>query len=461
MGVGQSAMAGKIFISYRRDDVRDQAARIRDRLATAFGKSNVFMDVDNILPGERFSEKLENELAQTGVLLAIIGPRWGQHIAERQGSTERDYVRDEIAAALKHKIMVIPVLVEGAPLPKPDDLPQEMRGLLQYQTHEITSYKRFSRDVDDLIAAIRTHQKATTPWIGRSLAAIASGAVLLTAILWASTSYWSVPRPGPSPKPTPLSKENLQALAAIAGTGQSFHDERDGHLCPLCPEMVVVPSGSFTMGSPDNERDRYSDEVQIPVAIRNPFAVGRYAVSFAEWDACADDGGCTGERPKDGGWGRGIRPVINISYDDAKSYADWLSRKTGKTYRLLSESEREYVTRAGTTTPYWWGSSISSAQANYRSDKTLAVNSFKPNPWGLYDVHGNVAEWTEDCWGDSNSGNPGDGSARTRGDCSRRVVRGGSWISGAEQLRSAARDRRASVSGYDDVGFRVAKTMVP
>jgi formylglycine-generating enzyme required for sulfatase activity len=154
----------------------------------------------------------------------------------------------------------------------------------------------------------------------------------------------------------------------------------------------------------------------------------------------------------------------------------WVSRKTGKSYRLLSEAEREYVTRAGTTTPFWWGSSITPKQANYDGSadpykgggstgeyrqRTVPVDNFQPNPWGLYQVHGNVWEWTEDCWNDTNIGNPGDGSARAKGDCSRRVVRGGSLVSGPRYLRSADRyggfaDNRARYRG-----FRLARTLAP
>ena len=139
------------------------------------------------------------------------------------------------------------------------------------------------------------------------------------------------------------------------------------------------------------------------------------------------DGGCNRYTPSDEGWGRGRRPVINVSWDDAKAYVGWLSRKTGKTYRLLSEAEREYVTRAGTTTPFWWGTSISTQQANYNGNytygtgatgvsrrQTVLVDSFQPNPWGLYQVHGNVWEWTEDCWHDNYSGAPSDGSCPSR-----------------------------------------------
>jgi hypothetical protein len=154
-------------------------------------------------------------------------------------------------------------------------------------------------------------------------------------------------------------------LSVKPGSGQSFRDRlADGQPCPLCPEMVVAPAGKFTMGSPRNEPGRQEGETQIPVEIARPFAVGRFAVTFDQWDACLADGGCNGYRPNDRGWGRGNRPVIYVNWADANAYAEWLSRKTGKAYRLLSEAEREYVTRAGTTTPFWWGSSIAPDQAS-------------------------------------------------------------------------------------------------
>lgn len=168
--------------------------------------------------------------------------------------------------------------------------------------------------------------------------------------------------------------------------------------CENCPGVIVVPAGSFTMASPENEADRGSDEgPQHSVSISRAFAVGRFSVTFDEWDACVATGGCANNKPDDQGGGRGRRPAINVSWADAKLYVAWLSFRTGKTYRLLSESEREYVARAGTTRPYWWGSSISTRQANYDSGvkeefrgKTLPVDSFQANPWGLYQVHGNV-----------------------------------------------------------------------
>jgi formylglycine-generating enzyme required for sulfatase activity len=165
--------------------------------------------------------------------------------------------------------------------------------------------------------------------------------------------------------------------------------------------------------------------------------------------------------------------VINVSWDDAKAYVAWLAKKTGKSYRLLSEAEREYVTRAGTTTPFWWGNSISTSQANYNGNytygngvkgefrqRTVPVDSFAPNPWGLYQVHGNVYDWMEDCWHDSYQGAPADGSAWTSGDCSRRVVRGGSWIDTPDVLRSANRNRSSSDGRIVNLGFRVGRTLL-
>ena len=139
--------------------------------------------------------------------------------------------------------------------------------------------------------------------------------------------------------------------------------------CENCPEMVVVPAGSFTMGSPASELGHdFNEGPQHRVTFALPFAVGKFALTFDDWDACVDHGGCGGYRPADQGWGRGRQPVINLSWDDANAYVAWLSKTTGRPYRLLSEAEREYVTRAGTTTPFWWGNSISTSQANYNGD---------------------------------------------------------------------------------------------
>ena len=263
----------------------------------------------------------------------------------------------------------------------------------------------------------------------------------------------------------PLSPERERALKPK----DSFKE------CANCPEMVVVPAGSFAMGSPASEQERTSEEgPQHPLTVPRQLGVGRFAVTFDEWDACVADGGCNGYQPSDEDWGRGRRPVINVSWGDAKAYVAWLSKKSGKTYRLLSEAEREYVTRAGTTTPFWWGSSISTSQANYDGTKTygsgvtgefrhetLPVDKFQPNPWGLYQVHGNVWEWVEDCYHESYAGAPSDASAWTFEDCSSRVMRGGSWVDNPAGLRAASRGGVTPGGRSGDLSFRVGRTLTP
>ncbi len=232
--------------------------------------------------------------------------------------------------------------------------------------------------------------------------------------------------------------------------------------CEDCPEMVVVPAGSFTMGSAASEQGRSSTEgPHRQVTIARSFAVGKFEVTFAEWKACVAGGGCASNKsPSDQGWGKGRRPVINVSWNDAKEYVAWLSRKTGKTYRLLTEAEWEYAARAGTTTKHAFGDTITKSQAQYGASSTAAVGSFPANGFGLHDMHGNVWEWVEDCWNDSYQGAPTDGSPWTTGGCGSRVVRGGSFshfMPGA--VRSAFRGAYQSDILTFLTGFRVARTL--
>ena len=241
--------------------------------------------------------------------------------------------------------------------------------------------------------------------------------------------------------------------------------------CRDCPEMIVVPAGHFMMGSPEGEGDK-SEHPQHSVNIPKPFAVAKFAPTFDEWDACAAHGPCNPD-VEDSGWRGGRRPSINVSWDDAKTYVKWLSRITRKTYRLLSEAEYEYAARAGSETAYPWGPDIKlngEAMANCRGcgsewggKQTAPVNSFSPNGFGLYQMVGNVWEWTEDCWHDgySVSPPPADGSAWTSGDCNSRVVRGGSWDDFPDFLRSANRNRANSDVRNNLLGFRVARTLTP
>ena len=285
-------------------------------------------------------------------------------------------------------------------------------------------------------------------------------------------------------EPSPVSplveqcREREQAPQGVLGpqarqiryVGDIFRD------CPNCPEMVVLPAGFFLMGSPPDAAwspDVSQEQPYHPVTIAEPFAVGRYEVTFDEWDACVAEGGCNCYEPEDENWGRGRRPVINVSWAEAQDYLYWLSQKTGKSYRLLSEAEWEYAVRAGTTTEYYWGdykrAHAICAYANVGEsafdcdgkDMTLPVGSFRPNPFGLYDMIGNVQEWTADCWNDTYDGAPADGRAWLQGDCTLRVTRGRSFYwkdRYSSDFRSAARNM-ARPWGNTYIGFRVAREM--
>ena len=257
-------------------------------------------------------------------------------------------------------------------------------------------------------------------------------------------------------------KAREEAARDALRPGRVFRD------CDGCPEMVVLTAGSFTMGSPDPEDGRADWEgPQRRVRIGKPFAAGKYEVTFAEWDACVAAGGCRGHRPDDMGWGRGRRPVVNVSWDDAQAYVGWLSRRTGQEYRLLSESEWEYAARAGTRARYHWGDSVGRNRANcggcgsrWDYERTAPAGSFPANGFGLHDMHGNVGEWVEDCWHDSYAGAPSDGRAwTTSGMCSWRVYRGGAWNFIPGYLRAAGRGASDTGSRDDSLGFRVARTL--
>lgn len=257
----------------------------------------------------------------------------------------------------------------------------------------------------------------------------------------------------------------LWTLAVLAIAGTPFQD------CPECPLMAGVPAGTFQMG--DLAGLGLVDERPLHTVDVDSFAAGVYEVTFDQWDACVADFRCS-IGALDEGWGRDLRPVINVSWDDAKDYVAWLSAKTGQSYRLLTESEWEYVARAQTVSVYWWGDeqpaacdTISLNGANYApcaDNRTQPVGAYQPNLFGLYDVHGNAQEWVEDCDNDSYDGAPGDGSAWLSGDCIHRIVRGGSWaFSGSDfillgfDLRSARRKSNVATHRDNRTGFRVAR----
>ena len=270
---------------------------------------------------------------------------------------------------------------------------------------------------------------------------------------------------------------SVQLIPEAPPPGKIFQDKlQDGS---LGPKMIVLPAGKFLMGSPVGESMRYEGEgPQHPVRIAQPFAIGVTTITFNDYDRFAK---ATGRKlPKDGEWGRGNRPVINVSWYDAKAYAKWLGDQTGgKKYRLPSEAEWEYAARAGTTTPFSTGKCIHTRQANYKGDydyadcgaktgisrgKTVPVGSLPANPWGLREMHGNVWEWTTDCWHYHYENAPTDGSAwgkENKGYCSERVVRGGGWGSGPRSIRSAVRSWDWANAVTTDLGFRLVRVTQP
>jgi formylglycine-generating enzyme required for sulfatase activity len=263
--------------------------------------------------------------------------------------------------------------------------------------------------------------------------------------------------------------------------------------CRHCPGMIVLPPGDFTMGSPANEPLRRENEPQQEISISRPFAMSRTAVTWDQWEACVRDGQCDGiavdtalrtgadgePNPDYRDWGRGTRPVVGVSWYDAQAFAGWLNAKSGEddAYRLPSEAEWEYAARAGTTTAFPWGTQLDHDHGNFGLDghelggkaegrdvwvnETAPVASFPPNGFGLYDMHGNIFEWTEDCYEADRAHTPSDGSANKEGDCANRVFRSGTFLSNPYMQRSARRGAPypATLRGRNYLGFRVAKTL--
>ena len=272
----------------------------------------------------------------------------------------------------------------------------------------------------------------------------------------------------------PLREEAVGLLGALRSASHSrilatpdFGSFRE---LPFVPEMVVIPSGEFWMGSTPEEQERFelgkeqreSESPRHLVHIDRSFAIGRYLVTFEEYGAYC--GAADLEFPDDEKWGRGRRPVINVSHDDARNYCDWLSERTGAEYRLPSESEWEYACRAGSESAYSWGEEWDSLRANGREGdlrKTTEVGSYAPNPWSLCDLHGNVWEWCADSWSGNYTEPRSQPPLNATKDGRRRVLRGGSWFSNPRALRSANRNRFVPDDRDYDVGFRLARTLTP
>lgn len=261
------------------------------------------------------------------------------------------------------------------------------------------------------------------------------------------------------------------AACAIPAGAESSPRPKAFKDCLACPEMLALPAGSFRMGA-SRETDQEAKPYEGPMrTVTVPaFAIGRFEVTFVEWDACVAAGGCAYE-PDDRGWGRGRRPVINVAWTDIGPYLAWLSKETGQSYRLPSEAEWEYAARAGTTTRYWWGDRLQPESGKPFANclacagldsgsRTAPVGSFPANPFGLHDTQGNAWEWVADCWHRGYAGAPADARVRPAdGPCRLGILRGGAWLSPARNLRVSHREGYDPTFRYASNGFRVARDL--
>ncbi len=366
-----------------------------------------------------------------------------------------------IIAAIGLVLAAVVVGVAGTTLALAQENPRLIAaGALFQRGYNLQEAGRHRDAIDSYLAGLQLVPDQARPHydIARSYEALGDRAAALR-------HYQEAARLGAGSEVGRLAAARLNAQGTT-GSEQTLAPGTNFRDCSDCPVMVVIPPGEFIMGSPDSEQGRDSDEgPQRRVTIGYALAIGKFEVTFGEWDACVAGGGCS-HRPSDQGWGRGNRPVVDVSWHDAKQFVAWLSAKTGRTYRLLSEAEWEYAARGGTATAYYWGNTVGSNNTNcsecgsaWGGKQSALVGSFAANAFGLHDMLGNVYEWTEDCWNTNYNGAPNDSVARTSGNCRARMLRGGSWGNSPQYLRSAVRFWNSTGTRLNAFGFRVARTL--
>jgi formylglycine-generating enzyme required for sulfatase activity len=356
-------MGTSIFISYRRVDSSDVTGRIYDRLVSAFDRNSVFKDVDSIPFGVDFREHLDQAVSQCQVCLAVIGRTWLEATDEegrRRIDSSQDFVRLELESVLRRNIPVIPILVSGARMPAPDQLPFSLQSLAYRQFAPVRSDPDFHRDMNRLILEIQKHVGSALP-------------------------------------PTPTKQTFTFEVVAVNDQGQEisrkpgqaeYVSEPLGNGIIL--DLVKIPGGAFEMGSDESENEQPIHSVTVA-----PFWLGKFPVTQAQYEAVM------GTNPSNVKGAK--RPVEQVSWNDAVAFCQRLSEKLGTQYRLPSEAEWEYACRAGTKTPFYFGETLTSDLANYNGTQTYAsepkgkyreqttdVGDFSPNGFGLYDMHGNV-----------------------------------------------------------------------
>jgi formylglycine-generating enzyme required for sulfatase activity len=532
-----------VFISYRRENAAGEARALFNDLVERLGEDSVFMDVDSIALGRDFRSALQETTASCDLMLVLIGRNWAA--AKDEGGRVRlenpdDYVRLEVEAGLKRNIVVTPVLVQGAHMPAPEDLPAEVRNLAYRNAFEL-SHNRWESDVQEMVRrlelggpanghpvkpnerkqSVRWHDNVTAdptilqtePQHGLSVRRVrltrrqAFGvAALAIAGAGAAMAVPSIRRL--------LSKPSMRTVnfdtATVDQKGVRNPPERysalvftEAVVLGSGLEMVSVPGGSFTMGSPADEPERQPNESPQHHVTLAQFFIGAWPITQAQWSAVvmARPGKVHRYLDPNPSFFKGIDlPVESITWNQADEFCLRLAEITGRAYRLPSEAEWEYACRAGTVTPFNFGPTITSDLANYcgtggavcgesygksiASDvyndvkyqsgaydqgpvgvfraTTTRPQTFPPNRFGLYDMHGNVWEYCLDKWAESYAGTPRDGSPYVSAPRdSARLLRGGSWSHNPAICRSSYRDSIApGEAGWPGrIGLRVVCTL--
>jgi len=479
-------MRGPVFISYSSKD-----SKIAMRICEAIEQRGLacWISSRDVAAGDNYQESIVRAIGKAGLMVLVFSAN----------ANNSDEIKKELSLASRSDVIVIPARIE--------DITPSGAFAFELSTRQwIDLFLNWEDALDRLADRVETAAggradeaapgsgspatRANTPAAaGRrssvGLWAAIAGALILLAgggIAWRwfgapqATRQASAPEDTRNPAPGAVEASRVERTTA-APVAAPPPDPRAFSDCEGCPPMVEIPAGAVMIGSPDRESGHdKTEEPRAPVSIARPFAIGVSAVTFDQWNLCVAEDGCGHYMPTDMGWGRGDRPAIFVSWSDAQAYVDWLSKKTGKRYRLPSEAEWEYaargcVSQACAADAFWFGA-IDPDRANYDwrveylgSRKALAlrattpVGRFPANPFGLRDAVGNVAQWTADCWSRSLAGTPTDGSARTSGDCASHPLRGGSWTDEPINLRSAARRAELAKTRLPYVGFRVARDL--
>ena len=480
-------MSDRVFVCYAREDeefVLQLAGNLKKKGIP------IWLDQWDIPAGADWDRSIDNAICECAKFVIVLSPR----------AVDSSEVRGELRTAIDENRPIIPVIRTGCRVPRQlrtiqyvdfsskgsgdEAALRQLVRTLETSTNQVTEETIREPDTP------HPDRRAQEPWFQKLLAGLRAGsrrviaapsnryalagiALIISLVVW-----WQWPRtqkfePLAPPAPPPAVVASPATIKApepkvVVGekpvaAGESKEETKKLTTGGVGPVMVVVPAGSFQMGDLQGVGDK--DELPVrSVQIPKSFALSRFEVTFDEYDAFAK--ATNRKLPDDQGWGRGRRPVINVSWEEAQAYAKWLSEQTGKRYRLPTEAKWEYAARSGGKQQIWSGTSDERGLADYSwfvtnsSGKTQEVGKKKANGFGLHDMSGNVWEWVEDCWHDNYNGAPTDGRAwkeENGGQCGRRVVRGGSWNSIPENLRSSNRFRFVAGIRFNGIGFRLAQ----